>query len=436
MRLTPARKVAGSVSLPGDKSISHRAAIIAALANGISTLSNFATSRDCASTLSCLRQLGVPIVSEGHLVRIEGIRSLRAPSVELDCGNSGSTMRMLAGILAGQSFTSIMTGDSSLSERPMARIIRPLQEMGAQITSEEGKPPLTITGSSNLQPIDYELEIASAQVKSCILFAALCAAGTTTVRERQRTRDHTERLLSCFGVSVTSETLQNGATQISLTGAAIPQARNLAIPGDVSSAAFLIAAAGLLPESQLEIRDVGLNPTRTEFLSVLQFLGFEVAVEMDRQECNEPVGTIRVNGRKYDEVEQSLVTNVLTPEQIPQLIDELPLLAVVGTRVTGGISIRNARELRFKESDRIAATVSNLRAMGVAVDEFPDGLSVPGPQKLKGARIDSHGDHRIAMAFTVASLIAEGESELLDADCVAISFPEFFEILDSITVSI
>jgi 3-phosphoshikimate 1-carboxyvinyltransferase len=436
MRIVPASKVLGEVTLPGDKSISHRAAITASLADGRSELTNFATGEDCASTLSCLRALGVPIEQHDGMVRITGVglHGFRSPVTKLDCGNSGSTMRMLAGLLAGQSFTTTLRGDASLSNRPMLRVIEPLERMGAHVRSTEGRPPLTIEGTATLRGIEYETPVASAQVKSCVLFAGLQAKGRTVVRERQATRDHTERLLNAFGVSVDVERDDDGVTLIKVDGKQTPIARSMRIPGDISSAAFFIAAAGLLAESELQIEGVGLNPTRTEFLYVCRSLGIDLNVTLDHEECNEPLGTICIRGKKIPTDEKSSATNRLQKSLIPQVIDELPLLAVIASQVPGGLTIREAEELRFKESDRIAATVKNLRAMGAEVEEFPDGLAIAGPKKLRGARLQSFGDHRIAMAFTVAALLAEGDSELYGSESVSISFPEFFKLLESVLI--
>ncbi len=419
--------------MPGDKSISHRAALIAALAKGSSHISNFSTSEDCASTLSCLMKLGVLIEREGNNVRVEGPGSgrLSAPSEPLECGNSGSTMRMLAGTLAGQNFTSTLTGDGSLRARPMKRIIEPLEMMGVHVHSEDGKPPLTIEGRASLKGIRYDLPVASAQVKSCLLLAGLQATGRTEVIETLgMTRDHTERMLKWFGVPVETKASTDGFDTVTIDGPASFAARDVNIPGDISSAAFFIAGAALLPGSKLEIEGVGLNPTRTQFLSTLQSLGLEVSTRAAYEECNELVGTVRVSGGMNRESEEQRRSNVVNGALIPKLVDELPLLAVVGTQITGGIEIRDARELRFKETDRISATVKNLRAMGAEVKEFDDGLAVAGPVRLRGAKLDPEGDHRIAMAFSIAALLADNESEIVGEDCVGISFPEFFDLLD------
>jgi 3-phosphoshikimate 1-carboxyvinyltransferase len=421
--------------MPGDKSISHRAAMIAALAEGPSRISSFSTSADCAATLSCLTQLGVAIErgKDDVLVHGAGLRGLRRPDAPLDCGNSGTTMRLLAGILAGQEFKATLTGDASLLSRPMQRIIEPLTMMGARISSQDGCPPLTIEGRRPLQPVSYELLIASAQVKSCILLAGLNANGLTEVTEDFITRDHTERMLSWFGVSVA---IRNGERQGSRTavieGPARLKARDVSVPGDISSAAYFVAAAALLPDSLLKIVGVGLNPTRVLFLKQLQSLGLNVGPGEVWDEPNEPAGVLRVGGSETRRLSRSEPTKTVGSSLVPQMIDELPLLAVVGSQIEGGIEIRDAAELRVKESDRIATTAENLRAMGAEVEEFDDGLRVSGPVKLRGAQIDPRGDHRIAMAFTVGGLVAEGETEIKGAECVAVSFPEFFDLMESV----
>jgi 3-phosphoshikimate 1-carboxyvinyltransferase len=430
MKITPARRINGRVQIPGDKSISHRAAIFAALATGTSRITNFSPSQDCAATISCLQNLGVSIQTQGSTVTIKGAgeSGLRAPNAPLDCGNSGSTMRILAGVLAGQDFTSTLTGDGSLSSRPMQRIIEPLQLMGAVVESENGKPPLKIKGTTLIKPIRYELPVASAQVKSCVLLAGLNAKGRTEVFEREETRDHTERMLNWFGV-----TLEKGADgTISLEGPQSFAARDLNVAGDISSAAFLIAAAAMLPNSQLKVEDVGINPSRTMFVSMLRSLGVKIEVSDEREEANEPVGTIRVKGNLIGDAPSAVDSTLVRGNLIAQLIDELPLLAVVGAQLPGGIEIRDAAELRRKESDRISTTVTNLRAMGAEVEEFEDGLKVQGRAQLNGAQLDSYGDHRIAMAFAVAALTASGQSEISGAEAVGVSFPEFFTMLESL----
>lgn len=426
MKITPAHSINGQLRLPGDKSISHRAALIAALSQGESEISNFSTAQDCASTLNCLRGLGISIEQKDAKTVFAGYQELVAPREPLDCGNSGSTLRILAGVLAGYDFTTELVGDASLSSRPMQRIIEPLELMGARIESRDGKAPLKVHGTGNPIPITYKLPVASAQVKSAILFAGLNAKGRTTVIETTQSRDHTERLFNGFGVPVTT----NADRSVTLWGPACFAGGEITIPGDVSSAAYFVAAAMLLPESQLTIEGVGLNPTRAAFLSVLSSWGADITTTDQRFERNEPHGTINVRGGIGGSAAESERT--LGESMIPSLIDELPLLAVVGSQIDGGIRIRDASELRLKESDRLATTAANLRAMGADVEEFPDGLSVSGPTQLRGAQLDSHGDHRIAMAFAVAALLAKGETEITGAECVAVSFPEFFPLLESV----
>jgi 3-phosphoshikimate 1-carboxyvinyltransferase len=418
--------------MPGDKSISHRAVMMAALARGISRIENLSTSADCAATIRCLKALGVSIEQQSSDALVQSTGILTAPSTPLDCGNSGTTMRLLAGILAGQSFESILMGDKSLRSRPMERIIEPLTMMGGSISSVDGHAPLAISGRP-LNPIEYGLLVASAQVKSCILLAGLNANGRTRVIEKETTRDHTERMLRWFKVRVETGNEREGERFASVAGPARFDARGVNIPGDISSAAYFITAAAMLDGSSAEIANVGLNPTRTLFLEQMRAFGFSIETEDLREECNEPRGTIRVSGARAAS-RKSDIPNTLTLHSalIPQLIDELPLLAIVGSQIDGGIEIRDAAELRVKESDRIAATVAGLRAMGAEVEEFGGGLKVTGPTRLRGAQIDSRGDHRIAMSFAIAALVAEGETEIKDAECVSISFPAFFDLLESV----
>lgn len=424
--------------MPGDKSISHRSAMIAALAEGTSRIRDFSTSADCNSTLSCLEALGVSIVHEGAELVIHGVGSdgFRAPSGPLDCGNSGTTMRLLAGILAGQDFETILTGDKSLLSRPMARIIEPLKMMGASISSQRGRAPLVIHGHKPLHPISYEMLVASAQLKSCILLAGLNADGRTEVIENEVTRDHTERMLREFGVQVESGPIERAGEKagfVVVNGPARFQACDISVPGDISSAAYFVAAAALLPGSSLQVSEVGVNPTRVLFLEQLRALGLHVEITDVREESNEPAGVVRVHGsaRQTSPAKSASPMMILGPI-VPQLIDELPLLAVVGSQIEGGIEIRDAAELRVKESDRIATTAMNLKAMGAEVEEFDDGLRVGGRAQLHGAKIDPRGDHRIAMAFTVAGLLAEGEAEIEGSECVAVSFPGFFDLLEAV----
>ena len=429
MRIRPARRIAGHLRLPGDKSISHRAALIAALANDTSTIDNYSTGADCASTVACLQALGVRITKNENCILVNGVgrQGLKSAKQSLDCGNSGSTMRMLAGVLAGQNFPSTLIGDASLSQRPMARVIEPLELMGAVILSNENHAPLTITGSTSLKAISYVLPVPSAQVKSAILLAGLNATGVTRITESNiKSRDHTERMLQWFGASLAAESIGEAET-IMLTGPCDLSGRDVNVPGDISSAAYLVAAASLLSKSELTIDDVGLNPTRTHFFSVLRSLGCDIEFAELQEVCREPRGTIRTLGKRKPVRAAARIDG----SSVPALIDELALLAIVGTQLQGGIEIRDAEELRLKESDRISATVENLRTMGANVREYDDGLIVSSGL-LKGGRIKSRGDHRIAMAFTIAALIAEGDSEIDDADCVNVSFPGFFEALESV----
>jgi 3-phosphoshikimate 1-carboxyvinyltransferase len=427
MKLMPARRISGRLQLPGDKSISHRAALIAALASSRSEIKNFSTARDCASTVACLRELGVSIEQSGQKLVVAGMEKLVAPDSPLDCGNSGSTLRIVTGVLASHDLTAELVGDESLSSRPMRRIIEPLELMGAKIESTGGTAPLKVHGSARLTPITYKLPVASAQVKSAILFAGLNANGRTTVIETSPSRDHTERLFNGFGVPVETHDLS-----VSIQGPARLSGGAITIPGDVSSAAYFVAAAMLLPDSELTIERVGLNPTRAAFLDVLTLWGADISVTTVESERNELFGTIHVRGGIKSSASESERT--LSGSMIPALIDELPLLAVVGSQIDGGIQIRDARELRLKESDRLATTAKNLLAMGAEVEEFEDGLAVSGPTKLRGTLVDSHLDHRIAMAFSVAALLATGETQIAGSECVAISFPEFFSLLDSLAV--
>ncbi len=438
------------MSVPGDKSVSHRAAILAALARGRTTITNYSSSADCASTLEALRGLGIRVERDGSTVRVEGSRVdegskvykdaavLRPSSSPLDCGNSGTTMRLLAGVLASQPFTSVLVGDESLSRRPMRRVVEPLELMGARLSTEDGHAPLRIEGRRPLDAIEYTTPVASAQVKSCVLLAGLGAEGRTRVRESEATRDHTERMLRWFGVNVACgvERGTEGAADYffaEVEGPAQLDARDVSVPGDISSAAFLLAAAALLEGSELHVEGVGLNATRARVIETLRAFGADVRETDSRERCNEPVGDVSVRGA--GRLASSRVgANVLRGSAVPALIDELPLLAVVGSQAEGGLEIRDARELRVKESDRISAVVENLRAMGASVEEFDDGLRVEGPARLRGARLRSFGDHRIAMAFAVAALLAEGETYIEGArECVAVSFPEFFTLLESVT---
>jgi 3-phosphoshikimate 1-carboxyvinyltransferase len=423
-RISPARSLSGSVTLPGDKSISHRYAMIASLAEGDSRIRNYSTGADCHSTLNAMRALGVPVEENGTevLIRGRGPDSLRAPAADLDAGNSGSTIRMLSGILAAQPFTTRIGGDDSLSRRPMGRIIEPLSRMGASISAREGRfPPLEIRGA-RLRPIDYTLPVPSAQVKTCVLFAGLYAEGETTVREPMRSRDHTEIALREFGADV-----RVAGKTIAIAGRPTLTGRDLTVPSDLSSAAFFIVAALLLPGSRLAIRGVGLNPTRSTLLDFLAGMGAAIRITEVESRNGELAGELLVTSSRVR-------GGTIDKDTAAALIDEIPVLAVLGAASEEGITIRDAAELRIKETDRIATIAENLRRMGVQAEELPDGLAIPGRQRFHAAELDSFGDHRIAMAFAIAALCADGESTIHGAEAASVSFPEFFETLRSLTV--
>jgi 3-phosphoshikimate 1-carboxyvinyltransferase len=418
-RIPPAKRLSGSICLPGDKSISHRYAMISSLAEGVSRIRNYSTGADCHSTLGALRGLGVQVEEQGTDVKIHGrgLDGLCAPAADLDAGNSGSTIRMLSGILAAQPFTTRVIGDESLSRRPMQRIMQPLGQMGAAITARENKfPPLEIHGA-RLRPIDYTLPVASAQVKTCILFAGLFCDGATVVREPMRSRDHTEIALREFGADLTLE-----RHTITVQGRPALTGRDLVVPSDLSSAAFFIVAALALPGSELVIRGVGLNPTRSALLDFLAGMGARIRI-LDLTGSNgEPIGDILVQS-------SPLRGGVIEKELTAALIDEIPVLAVLGAVTETGLTVRDAGELRVKETDRIATVAENLRRMGVDAEVQPDGMVIPGRQRFRAATLDSFGDHRIAMAFSVAALQADGECLVEGADAASVSFPEFFQTL-------
>jgi 3-phosphoshikimate 1-carboxyvinyltransferase len=396
--------------------------MLGGIAEGTTKLENFSTGADCASTLGCLRALGVEWERKDASVTIRGRGlNLQPPSTPLDCGNSGSTIRMLSGILAGQEFTSELVGDESLSRRPMARIIKPLEIMGARIESAEGgRPPLRLTGAK-LKAIDYKLPVASAQVKTSLLFAGLYADGTTRIEEPIQTRDHGELALLAFGAQ-----LDRRMREVSISGGQTLHAIEATVPGDISSAAFFLCAAALFPDSQLLVPGLLLNPTRARLLDFLIGLGVRITMSDLQEQHGELIGTLQVQGGKLKGAR-------VLREDSAALIDEIPVLAAIAPYTAEGIEIRDARELRVKESDRIASVATNLRLMGAEVKEFDDGLRIPGGQKLQGASLDSFGDHRIAMAFAVAALRAEGETEIKGADSAVISYPEFFDTLAGLT---
>ena len=417
LRVKRAPRIDTEITVPGDKSISHRTAIIAALSNGVCTLHGFLPSEDCMHTVNALRALGIEIEQpEPDRLIVHGKkRVLTAPAGEIDCGNSGTTMRLLAGLLAGQTFESRLVGDASLSRRPMDRVIAPLRKMGANIVAEgpEHTPPLRIHGGS-LRGVHYSSPIPSAQVKSAVLLAGLFAKGKTTVDEPSLSRNHTELIFNYFLV----RTAKNDNGAVSVFGDQVPESRDFTIPGDLSSAAFWLVAAAAQPGGHLLVRDIGLNDTRTALLGVLVRMGAQVREAVEDVDQLEPRGIIEITGAP-------LKGTVIQGKEVPQLIDELPILAIAGALASGTTIIRHAQELRVKETDRIAAIAHNLRIMGAQVIEMNDGLEIHGPAPLHGSRVASFGDHRIAMAFAVAGLFAEGETVVQDVDCIRESYPGF-----------
>jgi len=420
--VSPARHVSGTIRLPGDKSISHRYGMLSSIAEGTSQLENYSTGQDCHSTLGCFSAMGIQVTKDGTSITVEGkgLDGLHAPTVELDAGNSGSTIRMMSGILAAQPFTSRIGGDESLSKRPMARIMKPLAEMGAKISARDGQyPPLEITGGP-LNAIDYTLPVASAQVKSCVLFGGLYANGLTTVRESIRTRDHSEIALKQFGADIS---IKPGA--IALQGRPRLAAQKLTVPGDLSSAAFFLVAAMLAEDANLILKGVGLNPTRAALLDFLVSLGARIQVLDLDHNGGEPIGDLRVTSGK---IQGGVLSGALTAA----LIDEIPVLAVLGA-ARGGLEVRDASELRVKETDRIATLAENFARMGVEIEVRQDGFRVEGGQSFRPATLDSFGDHRIAMAFCVAALAADGDCLIDNAEAASVSFPEFYQFLSEIT---
>ena len=420
--IRPARNLSGSLRMPGDKSISHRYALLGALAEGVSRFDNFSTGADCASSLECARQLGATVSRDGVKVEIHGCGGkFRQPAGVLDCGNSGSTIRMLSGLLAAQQGEFVLSGDASLNRRPMERVRKPLMQMGAAIDLTEGHAPMTVRGGP-LQGIRYETPVPSAQVKTAVLFAGLQAKGETTVREALRTRDHGELALRAFGAE-----LRRTQNEVTIAGGQSLHGIEATVPGDVSSAAFFLCAGALFPDSSLILDHLGMNPTRSSLLDVLTALGAKVSVINLEERNGELTGALQLSGPP-----EGLGSTEISGALAAQLIDELPVIAAIAPYSRGGVTIRDAKELRVKESDRIALVAKNLRAMGAEVEEFEDGLRVPGGQKLHGAEIDSGSDHRIAMAFAVAALRAQGETLIHGADAAGISFPEFFDFLEQV----
>jgi len=436
--IRPSGLLKGEITVPGDKSISHRAAILASVASGRSEFSNFSFSLDCLSTLTCLEALGVGIQRQADRLMVagKGFGQFRAPSEPLYCGNSGTTMRLLCGLLGGCNFEVTLDGDASLRRRPMERVLAPLSMMGLKIV-KDGPPPFTFAGGK-LSGIEYSLPVASAQVKSTILLAGLQAEGKTTVVEKIPTRDHTERMLSAmkapieiFAPNLDPATFEGRLAKeqkdrkIAVTKASLLAPLNMKIPGDLSSAAFLVAAAVLVPKSKVTVREVGLNPTRIAFLKILRRMGAEVNWDVEEERAGEPVGSITA---RYSRLKGVKVAGGI----IPNLIDELPLLACLAASAEGTTVIRDAAELRKKESDRIAAVAANLRKMGAKVGELEDGWAIEGPAELAGNSIETFGDHRVAMAFSVLGLAASGESLISQPECVEVSFPGFFDTVEGL----
>lgn len=425
IRVSRAPRINAEIKVPGDKSMSHRAAMLSALSDGTCHLHNYLMGEDCLGTIRVLQQLGVKIERSGSgEFIIYGCRGrFQAPADDLDCGNSGTTMRLMSGLLAAQPFCSRLVGDASLSRRPMKRVMDPLRKMGARMETEGAGdcPPLIIEGTTSLHPLEYQLPVASAQVKSAVLLAGLFAGGKSTVIEPVATRDHTERMLEYFGVPV-----ERVGNRTSVEGVRRPQARDFDVPGDISSAAFWLVAAAAQPGARLKIKNVGLNPTRTGILHVLQRMGADIRTARTDHGPGEPAGDVEVNGA-------NLHGTSIGGAEIPNVIDELPVLAVAAALAEGTTVIKDAAELRVKESDRLAVVAHHLQAMGADVIEHADGMEIHGGRPLHGARLPSHGDHRIAMAFAVAGLFAEGATVLEDTACVETSYPGFAEQLQVVS---
>ncbi len=423
LKVNPVKKVQGVITVPGDKSISHRGVMLGSISKGKSIITGFLLGEDCLSTIKCFRQLGVEVNQQGNRIEVigRGTNGLMEPNDVLDAGNSGTTMRLMSGILAGQDFMSVVTGDGSLRKRPMARVSVPLREMGATIDGREnGKlAPLVIRGG-NLKGIDYKLPVSSAQVKSAVLLAGIYADGVTKVTEKVQTRDHTERMLKSFGGNINCEDGYITVKRSELEG------QEVEVPGDISSAAFFMVAAAAREGSHLVIKNVGLNPTRTGIIDVLMNMGADITLDNIRSSGGEEIGDIVIKGKKLQG------TNI-TKEIIPRLIDEIPVIAVAASMAEGTTRITGAEELKFKESNRITATVDELKKLGVNIKELPDGMEIVGPNKIGGGTVESYDDHRIAMAMAICGLFAEEPVAINDSHCIAISFPEFEDKLKAIT---
>lgn len=422
-----AKSLRGEITVPADKSLSHRAVIFASIAEGKSNVKNFLRAEDPLSTVHAMRMLGVEISEPGTrgsdlVVNGKGLRGLKEPLDVINCGNSGTTIRLISGILAGNPFLAVLTGDESVRQRPMARVINPLREMGAEMLGRAGNrfPPLAIKGG-NLKAINYAMPIASAQVKSCIMLAALYAEGITTVTEPYVSRDHTERMLKSMGAEI-----EVNGLAVEIRGESRLEAIDITIPSDFSSAAFFIAAVLLVPDSDILIKDVCINPTRTGLLHIIADMGGDVELSNTREVSGELVADIRCK------TAQKLCGVRISEHIMPSMIDEFPILCILATQAKGVTEIRGAGELRLKESDRVSTMATELKKMGVIVEEYPDGLAIEGPAELSGTSVESHGDHRIAMALSVAGLIADGITTINNASCVDISFPGFYDVLKGI----
>jgi len=416
------KKLNTTISVPGDKSITHRAIILGGLAEGETIINNYLDSDDCRRTINAFRQMGVKLEKINNKIYIEskGLNNLIAPENVIDAGNSGTTMRLLCGVIAGQNFYSEIIGDESLSKRPMRRVIDPLRKMGAEISAvNDMYPPIKIRGNTNLNPITYELPVPSAQVKSAIILASLQAVGTTVIKEPIKTRDHTELMLKHFGVEII-----NTYSTITINGKTRFKGKTVYVPGDFSSAAFFIVLGLILSDAKIKIENVGLNPTRTGLLDCLKKMGANITIEGTRLVNNEIVGNIIVESSKLNGID------ITEPQDITNMIDEIPILCLAATQANGTTTIRNAKELRVKESDRIRTISTELNKMGAKIIELEDGFIIEGGTKLKGANVDSYNDHRIAMTLAISGLCAEGETVINNSNCVSISFPEFFTIIE------
>jgi 3-phosphoshikimate 1-carboxyvinyltransferase len=418
--LSKTSKINGEIKVSGDKSITHRGLIVGSISEGITILKDYSTCDDCMATMEIMKKLGINILKNKATIRIEGtgLHGLKEPGDVLDCKNSGTSMRLLSGLLSGQNFFSVLTGDSSLLRRPMKRIIEPLNLMGAKISGRENDQfaPLTIKGG-NLKAIDYKLEVASAQVKSAILLASLYAEGNSSVTEPAQSRDHTERILNLYGAKIGSS-----KNKITLKEKNELKGKEISIPGDISSAAFFLVLASIIKGSRLLIKNVGINPTRIGIIEVLKSMGADISIKNERNKNYEPVADLLVKASKLKSIK-------MFGKVIPKVIDELPILAVAATQAEGVTEIKDAQELRVKETDRIYAIAAGLKKMGAKVEEKPDGLIIEGPSRLKGDICESFDDHRIGMALAIAGVLAEGKTQLLESECIDVSFPEFTSIL-------